>query len=373
MAFSLSLSLKCITIHLGCEGYLMRMAKRRVFKPENGETSTSTKAHENNEHHEQDHKKQKLQQEDSSNGVDSKKQPDGKAKKNPPASAALAPASNKKEDKKEKEKPKKEEKPKEKPKEEKKEEKEEHPTHLSSAASGSVASADDKITLDNQISHPTRRHYSVLSLDMMKDKSFRNLKSLYLNSVIWDDALLSSLEKRISEMTELETLVIKEHKIGLKLTINNKRLKNFGLFARELRELNLMTPNLESITIVHTLHCGTAFFADLLEKCPKLKYVNLWENFGIIQFTANLPELETLILSRTSATKLSFQHILENFPTLKTLICSNVDVTGRTMQAWKKKYDVDVIIDATRDFFFVFIERLADFDNLELFHEEQKY
>jgi len=150
-------------------------------------------------------------------------------------------------------------------------------------------------------------------------------------------------------------------------------LKNFGLFARELRELDLKTPNLESITIVHTLQCGTAFFADLLEKCPKLKNVNLWENFGIIQFTAELPELENLILSRTSATKLSFQHVLDHYTTLKTLTCSSVDVGPRTVQTWKKKYDVDVIIDATRDFFFVFIENLGDFDNPELFHEEQKY
>lgn len=86
-----------------------------------------------------------------------------------------------------------------------------------------------------------------------------------------------------------------------------------------------------------------------------------------------LDHLETMVLSRTSATKLSCDHILENFPKLKTLYISSIDVNNRTLSSWKKKYDTEVLLEANRDFFNEYLLYLDDFDNLSLYHEEQKY
>ena len=111
---------------------------------------------------------------------------------------------------------------------------------------------------------------------------------------------------------------------------------------------------------------------------PNLKYLNLWENYGIIQVTTGLQDLETLVLSRTSVTKLSCDLVLDektnNFPSLKKLYISCIDVNSRTISAWsKRRPSVEVLVEANVDFFNEYLLYLDDFDDLPLFHEEQKY
>jgi len=86
-----------------------------------------------------------------------------------------------------------------------------------------------------------------------------------------------------------------------------------------------------------------------------------------------LDTLETLVISRTSATKLSCETILQNFHGLKTLYISCIDVSQRNANTWKVKYGADVVLDAMRDFFYDYLIYLDDFDHFSLFHEEQKY
>ena len=93
---------------------------------------------------------------------------------------------------------------------------------------------------------------------------FRNLTALYIGSFLWEASLWLQFVNTIKSMPRLETLVVKDPLISVTLRLENKTLKNFGLYARGLKKMDIFCPQLESLTVVHTLSCGTGFFADLM-------------------------------------------------------------------------------------------------------------
>jgi len=121
-----------------------------------------------------------------------------------------------------------------------------------------------KITEKNALTNSHRRFYPSITSEMLKDPGFRNLTALYIGSFLWDASLWDKFVDTIKLMPRLETLVIKDPLISISLLLESKTLRNFGLYARGLKKMDAKAPMLESMTIVHTLNCGTGFFSDLM-------------------------------------------------------------------------------------------------------------